>query len=1081
VTDHAYTRRGVIPLVQPTIGLDKDSVTAGPAVAADTDVLARRISDLAARLETTEAALTQLHRREDERLVREARSARQPSRPVRVLRKRLRALGLWPQESGRSNPDGASVLAQARRLAPPALRKYFDSLSPYQAWLAVNVPTTCARQNLEATLAASPGLPRISIITPVYDTSPDLLDAMAASVRGQIYGDWELCLADDASPSAATRARLDLIVASDPRIKLVRCAENGGISRATNAAATLATGEVLLFLDHDDLITPDCLAHFALLYAGDPEIDLAYSDDDKISDDGERYAPQFKPDYSPTLLLNYMYMSHALTVRRSLFEALGGFLAEYDGSQDFDFALRASEQARKVGHLPRILYHWRASVGSTALSGAAKPYSFAAGRKAVQAALDRRGVSAKAIHPEWASQAHVGMFALQFPDTGPSATIIIPTWNRAELLRRCVESIACTHYADYDVLIVDNGSDDHDALALLAELDARPRHSVVRIPRRAEGFSFAALMNEAVGHARGDYVLFLNNDTEVRSPAWLGQMMGHARMEGVGAVGARLYFEDGTIQHAGIVHGFNDGLVGHAFRHAAPHDWGYMGFIRTSREYSAVTAACMLTSRSLFLEMGGFDEANFAVAYNDVDYGFRLAERGLRSIYCADAELFHFEGKTRGYTDNPLETANLRRLYGDWRDPYFNPNLSLDTESFTPAARRPARLSAQPVRVVAVTHNLNPEGAPNTLFDLLSGLKAAGVIEPVVLSPRDGALRAQYEAHEIEVRLFAAPPDDPGGFENAIDRLAGLISTLKADVVIANTLQMFFAINAAKKAGVATVWAQHESEPWPTYFDYLAPQVRANAYAAFGQTYRMTFVADATRNAWAGVQTRHNAQTIRHGIPPWRLAEETGRWTRENARSTLGVAPDEKVLTLAGTVCARKGQLDLVQALARPQLTSCGPVRAFLAGAQPEPAYTSVLQEKIQALPADQARRTVLTGPVDDMTIYYAAADLVVCTSRMESAPRILVEAMAFSRAIVTTPVFGVPELVDEGVNALFYVPGDADGLADQLTDLLTDEHRRYKFADIGPVVLASQSGYAEMLDQYATLFREAADLSAPG
>lgn len=1073
------TRRPLTPLVEPGSGAPVPAQASRPA-SSPLDGLARQVENLAARLEATETALTQLHRREDERLARERRVGKQPPRPVRVLRKRLRALGLWPMDRAAGDTDGAGVLAEARRRVPPPLQTRFDPRTPYEAWIEANALTKAAHADLEAALEAAPGpLPRISVITPVHDTPPGYLRAMVASVRDQIYADWELCIADDASTGTATLAVLDELDNSDDRIRITRRSQNGGISAATNAAAALATGEILLFLDHDDLLTPDCLAHFALLYAAEPETDLAYSDDDKICEDGRRYAPQFKPDWSPTLLLSFMYMSHALTVRRALFEALGGFRSPFDGSQDYDFALRATERARSVGHIPRVLYHWRASSGSTARSGDAKPHSFEAGRKAVQEALDRRGVRGHAVHPDWAMAARVGMFNVRFPDTGPQVTIIVPTWNKADLLRRCIASLSVTTYQNYDLLVIDNGSDEPDALALLAEIDAREDCRVVRIERRPEGFSFAALMNQAAALATGEHLLFLNNDTEVISPEWLSQMVGHAQTEGVGCVGALLRFGDGSVQHAGIVHGFNDGLVGHAFRHAPPHDWGYMGFIRASREYSAVTAACMLTPRALFQEMGGFDEVNFAVAYNDVDYGFRVAERGLRSIYCAEAELFHYEGKSRGYTDNPQEVSNLRHLYGDWRDPWFNPNLSLDIENFEPAARRLPRMDSRPVRVVAVTHNLSPEGAPNTLFDLMSGLAAAGVVDTVILSPRDGPLRAQYEALGLEVRLFAAPPTDPGGFENAVDRLAGLVDSLDAEVVIVNTLQMFFAVTAADKAGVASIWCQHESEPWQTYFDYLAPEVRAYAYAAFGQTYRMTFVADATRRAWAPVQTRHAAQTIRHGVPSWRLADETGRWTRETARAALGVSPDETVLCLAGTVCRRKGQLDLAQALGDPALSAAGPIRTFIAGTYAEPDYAATVVSAIQALGPDRAARTRLTGPVPDMSVYYAAADIVVCTSRLESAPRVLVEAMAFRRPIVTTPVFGVPELVDEGVNALFYTPGDTAGLAVRLAELIGDPARRQAMADVGPVVLTSRPGYAEMLDQYARLIREAASLGS--
>jgi len=1067
------TRRPHIPLVEPVS--DRASSVETSRLEPSLDGLERQVTNLAARLETAEAALLQLHRREDERSALDLSRPRKAPRALRVLRKRLRALGLLGKTRQTDEGAGAAVLAEARKYAPPSLKADFDPRTPYEAWIEANALTAAARRDLEEALARTQGLPRISIITPVFDTPPAYLRALVASVRNQIHPDWELCIADDASTSVETLAILQDLEESDPRIRITRREHNGGISAATNTAAALATGDILLFLDHDDLLTPDCLAHFVLLYASEPDTDIAYSDDDKIGEDGRRYAPQFKPDWSPTLLLSFMYMSHALTVRRELFEALGGFRSPFDGSQDYDFALRATERARRIGHIPRILYHWRASKGSTAHSGDAKPHSFEAGRSAVQEALDRRGIEARAVHPDWALSASVGMFSVRFPDTGPRVTIIVPTWNKAELLGRCIASLSATTYADYDLLVIDNGSDEPDTLELLAEINARSGARVVRIDRRPEGFSFARLMNEAVSHVTSDYVLFLNNDTQVISPEWLSQMVGQARTEGVGCVGALLRFEDGSIQHAGIVHGFNDGLVGHAFRSAPPHDWGYMGFIRTSREYSAVTAACMLTPLSLFQDMGGFDETNFAVAYNDVDYGYRIAERGLRSIYCAEAELFHYEGKTRGYLDNPQEAANLRRLYGDWRDPWFNPNLSLDTESFIPAARRLPRLNDRPVRVVAVTHNLSHEGAPNTLFDLITGLKAAGVIDPVVLSPRDGPLRGDYEAQGIEVRLFAAPPVDPGGFENALERLSGLIKSLGVEVAIVNTLQMFFAVTAADRASIASIWCQHESEPWQTYYDYLAPEVRGYAYAAFGQTYRMTYVAEATRRVWAPVQTRHAAQTIRHGVPPWRLTEETGRWTRERARQDLGVAPDESVICLVGTVCRRKGQLDLVEALAHPSLAGTGPIRTFMAGALAEPDYASTISAAIASLSPERAERTRLTGPVEDMSLYYAAADIVVCTSRLESAPRVLVEAMAFGRAIVTTPVFGVPELVSEGINARFYSPADIGGLASHLADLLGDACGREAMGSMGPVVLASRPGYAEMLDQYACLLREAA------
>jgi GT2 family glycosyltransferase len=1074
-------------------GQDDEDVTTRPPAefAARLEQLERDVEALTALVSRRNAEVEHLAQSQEKtakrlavvagRANRAVRWPAQPPRILRVLRKRLKMLGLWRGHANEATTGrAASPLISARLLAPAGLKDAFDRLSPFEAWQAVNSFTPAAAADLAGALKATPGLPRISVITPVYNTPPAYLQAMAESVLGQVFTDWELCFADDASSSPETIAALDRIARTDGRVRVTRLAANGGISEATNAAVAMATGEVIVFVDHDDLITADCLAEIALYFAVHPEADLVYSDDDKIDDAGRRYAPQFKPDFAPTLLLSYMYMGHALAVRRELFLELGGFRKAFDGSQDYDFALRAVERARHVGHVPRILYHWRAAPGSTAVSGDAKPASFEAGRRAVEEALDRRGITGQVVHPDWAVEARVGMFDIRFPDTGPRVTIVIPTYNRGDLLRTCVESLARTRYADFDVLILDNGSDQPEALAYIAELVARPGYRVVRVPQRPSGFNFAALLNEGVREAGGDYVLLLNNDTEVLSPDWLGQMVGYARMDGVGSVGARLLFEDGTVQHAGIVKGYEEGLAGHAFRHAASHDWGYMGFMKASREYSAVTAACILTPRALFLEMGGFDEANFAVAYNDVDYGLRLVRAGLRNIYCAGAELYHFEGKTRGGRDNPREVLALRRLYGDQTDPFYNPNLSFETEKFDIETRRLPRRANRLVRVAAVSHNLNFEGAPNTLLDLMIGLKGAGLADPVVFAPGDGPLRVAYEAAGIEVRLFSQPHPSAGvaAFEAAVDVLGAGFSEIGAEVVVANTLPMFFAVTAARRLGLGAIWCQHESEPWGTYFDDLSPEVRSFAYAAFAQAYRVTYVARATLRAWAPVQTRHTAQLIRHGIPPKRLEAETSRWTRDAARQTLGLPAQDVVILLLGTVCRRKGQNDLIEALALMSDRVVGKMRVLIVGATPEPDFALDLKRRIGQLSQTLRDRLVITGAVDDVTAYYAAADILVCTSRIESAPRIIVEGMAFGLPIITTDVFGIPELVDKDVNAIFYTPEDHRGLALALVTLIEDAGLRARMGADSRVVLESRPGYAEMITQYGQVIAEAALLN---
>jgi glycosyltransferase involved in cell wall biosynthesis len=529
------------------------------------------------------------------------------------------------------------------------------------------------------------------------------------------------------------------------------------------------------------------------------------------------------------------------------------------------------------------------------------------------------------------------------------------------------------------------------------------------------------------------------------------------------------------------VHGYHEGLVGHAFRNNPPYDWGYMGFVRTAREYSGVTAACMLTPRALFEELGGFDEVNFAVAYNDVDYSYRVVNAGRTCVYCSTAELFHFEGKSRGFRDDPQERVNFRRLYGGWQDRWYNPNLSLENERFDPAAIRPQTRRIAPVRAVMVTHNLNHEGAPITLMDLTIGLVERGDVSAHVLSPCDGPLRAIYEAAGITVHVMNQSPlcgvHDTATLAHAHDELGTWLKRMGAEVVVANTLQTFWAITAASHVGLPAIWCQHESEPWESYFNYLPAAIRPAAYGAFAQAYRVLYVAEATRRGWRPLDSCRTFQVIRHGIPLPRLTEEITRFDRTDARRQLKIADDELAVEIVGTVCRRKGQLDMVEAFALMAEKVQRRLRVFLVGRVGEPEYGDAIMAEIARLPAAVADRVVVTGPVEDPFLYYAAADISACTSLIESAPRVIVEAMAIGLPIVTTPVFGIPELVREDVNALFYPAGDAKALATLTTRLVEDPALRHRLASKSRAVLDGQPGFAEMVEEYAKVLRQAANL----
>ncbi len=423
-------------------------------------------------------------------------------------------------------------------LLDPDRCPYFTPPPPldrYDAWLMANRDNPRRRRRWERRPpAGGPGAPpRFSIVVPVYNPPTGVLRAMIQGVVDQMVGDWELILVDDASPDQRVRDGLRECSARDARIRLIERRENGNISVATNEAAAAARGDFLVLLDHDDLLAPDALAHLSLYLDAHPEADLVYSDEDKIDAGGRRHSPQFKPDWSPELLLGFCYTAHLTAIRRTLYQQVGGMRAGFEGSQDHDFWLRASERARKIGHVPQVLYHWRILPGSTALSGHCKPASFEAGRRAVEDAFRRRGVICRVEQTGWAARAGCAIFEPVMPDVGPSVAILIPSRNHGTRLKLAIDSLAKTTYRNYRIYVLDNDSDDRATLEYLASLP----HRVLRIPNRDGQFSFSAINNTAAAMVGEDLLLFLNDDTEVINPRWLSQMVGWSRLAGVGAVG----------------------------------------------------------------------------------------------------------------------------------------------------------------------------------------------------------------------------------------------------------------------------------------------------------------------------------------------------------------------------------------------------------------------------------------------------------------------------------------------------------------------------------------------------------------
>jgi O-antigen biosynthesis protein len=527
--------------------------------------------------------------------------------------------------------------------------------------------------------------PRFSILTPVYDTPAGVLAATLDSVRAQTFGDWELCLVDDASTAPHVRAALQRASEEDPRVRVHFREANGGIVAASNDGLGMARGEFIALLDHDDELHPDALKLVDEALRGTPDADYLYTDEDKIDARGKHSGPFFKPDWSPDRMRTQMYSCHLSVLRRSLVEQVGGFNPEFEGSQDWDLVLRVTERARAVLHVPRVLYHWRMIETSAAGGGeAAKPWAFEAGKRAVQAHCERIGLPARVERdPEDA-----GVYHLE-PELSeqPLVSIVIPTRGQVREVRyspvvvanNCVRSIVeDSTYENYEIVVVADRSTPRDVLEYLNEMGGER----LRIVPYDRPFSFSAMINVGAVRARGEHLLLLNDDMEVLTPNWIERMAMYSGLPGIGAVGGRLLFEDGRLQHVGVR--FEEGLPGHLYRGFAGDFKGYSNNVRVVQNCLAVTGACLMTPRALFEEVGGLS-ARFPVNYNDIDYCLKLRDAGHRVLYDPDLVLYHFESSSRSTEVEDWEKDLLR---GRWLsqtavDPYSNPNLRHGAPSLT--------------------------------------------------------------------------------------------------------------------------------------------------------------------------------------------------------------------------------------------------------------------------------------------------------------------------------------------------------------------------------------------------------------
>lgn len=548
----------------------------------------------------------------------------------------------------------------------------------YNDWMVKHYPTKEELEKQKRTKFEYS--PKISIVVPTYNTPMNFLEDMINSVINQTYDNWELCIADG-STSNEVVARLEKFCSKENRIRYIKLKDNEGISLNTNAAIEIANGEYISFMDHDDIIHENAL-YEVVKCLQDVHHDLIYTDEDFVSNDLRVYHnPVFKPDWSPDLLLSHNYITHFVTVKKNIINKVGMLRSQYDGAQDYDFLLRVTKICNSIYHIPKVLYHWRENETSVAGNSDNKKYAFEAGKKALQNYLDNNKIAGTVKHTEYPGYYTINY---QAPDNS-LVSVIIPNMNHKEDLDKCIESLYnVNNYKNFEIIIIENNSNDEEIFEYYKFL--KNKYSNLKVVTYEGEFNFSAINNFGVKYANGEYLLFLNNDTEMIKPDSLVQMIGNCTREDVAIVGPKLLFEDRTIQHVGVALGFG-GFAGHVFSGIKENSRGYMLRPQINCNYSAVTGACLLIKSKLFKEIKGFNE-DFKVGLNDIDLCLRARHLGKYIVYNANTLWFHYESKSRGYDTTKEKQERLdseiKLFQSIWKDdleksdPFYSPNFSTD-------------------------------------------------------------------------------------------------------------------------------------------------------------------------------------------------------------------------------------------------------------------------------------------------------------------------------------------------------------------------------------------------------------------
>jgi O-antigen biosynthesis protein len=906
-------------------------------------------------------------------------------------------------------PRNLGKLWARRKVRPKKVEgKTVPPVERYAAWIATHEPNVreLDQQREEARSWANP--PKISLVVPVFNPSPEFLKAMLDSIHAQTYENWEICIAGASSGGESAAEILKTWQAREPRVRLQRLERNLGISENTNHALSLATGDFVACVDQDDLLAPFALYELTKAIRESPDTEIFYSDEDRWSQKGMRQSPFFKPEWSPELLQSFMYLGHLTAYRRDLVETLGGFRKEFDLSQDYDFALRATERAHAIKHIPHVLYHWREHAASGNLGG--KPEARKTNLAALRDAMQRRGLNAEVIEHPTANRARMKV------TNWPRVSIIIPTdsASRAEV---CVRELPReTNYPALELVLVTNS-------ALIAAVSKKlPADINVQFIPFDQPFNFSAKCNRGAGAANGERLIFLNDDVETGQRDWVQNLIEPLESPGVGAVAPKMTYGSGKIQHAGLVMGVR-GLIGTAF-----HEWDagsvdYFNLAQSMRNVSVLSGACLAMRREDFFRLGGFDEINTPISNSDTDLCFKIRRDGKRCVYTPFVTMIHRGHVSIGDSDGKSlargrdkSSIFLLKRWADFtcRDPYYTENMRdwLYADSPTPIRMFAPRISPLPASshdLLFVSHDLTWSGAPIILLHAAMWCREHGIFV-VVMSPEDGPLRERFLEAGIPVIVDPLVATGHASFANFARDF---------DCLVASTIFGAPAIDAAQREAIPHIWWIHEGLVGE---HYLRRDVKLRNTVGLAEF----IVAPDTHSS--SIYQPFASRPIRrlvYGIPD--VAQKFGPQPRKG---------EPLRFLLLGTIEHRKGQEVFLEALQKLPGNVLERAHFYIVGRPNDLKITRQIEAAAAACPSLNFRSYVTH---DDALILIRDADVMVSASWDETGPLTLMEGMAMGKAILSTNVGCVGEKLRADEDGLFFKPGDARRLADAIERLVRE------------------------------------------